>query len=78
VTLPKESELPLIKARAEARHAAMKRLLEIHSDEYDELHREERVSRGLPAETDKARMRALEKENAELRELLKQYSEATL
>lgn len=70
MTLPKKSELPLIKSRAEARWAALKRLLELHAEEYDQIHREERTNRGLPAETGVSRLRTLERENTELRERL--------
>ena len=73
MTLPSEEELPLIKSRAEARQTAIRRLIALHQTEYDDMHREERIRRGLPGETDKARMRDLERENAHLREVIAKY-----
>lgn len=41
------TDYKLASLRAEARHTAVKRLIDAHRDEYDRLHMEERNARGL-------------------------------
>lgn len=48
MTLPKPEELPLIKARAQARHDAMRELIRRHRSEYDQIHGDLREEHGLP------------------------------
>jgi hypothetical protein len=50
----------------------MRRLKENHQVEYDALHAEERLKRGLPAQPNSASIDDLKRQNAALRELLSQ------
>jgi polyhydroxyalkanoate synthesis regulator phasin len=53
-------------ARSASHHAATKRLKENHATEYAELLAAERVSRGLPPETEKGNVDLLKARIAEL------------